>query len=78
MIATRRLGENSHYATPGHKGGRARPPVSRFAGQDDTLNPSPIGMGAENGYMGRDVTASVQPYNAQPGMFRRLHTGAGG
>ena len=74
MIATRPLPANEHYPVPGWEG-IWRPPVSRHAGQDHTLNPWPGGVGANGGYMGRDVLSGEQPYHAEPGMFRRLHTG---
>lgn len=76
MISTRRLPPNDHYAMPG-TGTPAgyRPPISRHGDRDDTLHPDEAGVGTEQGYQGRDVLASAQPYNAQPGMFRRLHQG---
>jgi hypothetical protein len=79
MIATRPLGANQHYAVPGTSTPH-RPDMSRHAGTDDSLEAVdrwPGNMGTETGYMGRDVLAdSTPPYNAQPGMFRRLHQGA--
>lgn len=76
MIHTRPLGHNSHYAVPGYSD-PYRPQTSRWAGRDDTLNPDEAGVGTERGYMGRDVLADSQPYNASPGMFARLHQKAG-
>jgi hypothetical protein len=76
MIATRPLGANEHYAVSGVSSPH-RPDMSRHQGTDDTLQSLdrwPGAMGTESGYMGRDITADSDPaYNAQPGMFRRLH-----
>ena len=77
MISTRPLPPNDHYPLPGYAD-PFRPAVSRHAGTDDTLagvDAAPGAMGTEGGYMGRDVTASPQPYNEGQGMFRRLHEG---
>lgn len=75
MIGTRPLGENGHFAVPGYSD-PYRPQTSRWAGRDDTLNPDEAGVGTERGYMGRDVFAD-STYNADPGMFARLHQEAG-
>lgn len=74
MISTRPMPNNEHYAMPGTTS-PFRPDTGRFKGRDETLNPDHRRVGTESGYMGRDVLASDQPYNAQPGMFRRLHQG---
>lgn len=70
------MGENSQFAVPGTSA-PGRPQTSQWAGRDDTLNPDETGVGTEQGYMGRDVLADSQPYNAMPGMFARLHQEAG-
>lgn len=75
MVPTRPLPPNDHYAVPGWEG-IFRPPISRHGGRDDTLHPDETGVGTERGFMGRDVMTSAQPYNAHPGLFRRLHEGA--
>ena len=54
--------------------------VSRFEGQDETLNPGgQVGYGdgqGATGYQGRDLTDqnswNGRPYNEAPGMFARL------
>lgn len=88
MVSTRGFpADNTHYAVPGHAHPWHpwqpwhRPPVSLYGGRDQTLDlTGPVGAG-DQGYMGRDLgnPASMRyPYNSSPGMFRRLHQGAGG
>lgn len=76
ISVSRPLGPNEHYAVPGTSSPH-RPMMSRHAGTDDTLaalDADPGQMGTEAGFMGRDVMSdNAPPYNAQPGMFRRLH-----
>jgi hypothetical protein len=72
MIGTRPLLANDHYPVPGYSTPH-REPMARHGGRDDTLHPDPSGIGTEAGYMGRDVLTSGVPYNAMPGLFRRLH-----
>ena len=74
MPFMRHLPNNEHYAVPGHSW-PFRPQVARHAGRDDTMNPDSARVGTEFGYQGRNVLASEVPYNAEAGMFRRLHTG---
>lgn len=69
MISLRPLPHNSHYAVPGYST-PFREPMARHAGRDDTLHPA----GASTG---RDVLNGDVPYNAEPGLFRRLHEGQG-
>jgi hypothetical protein len=81
MVSTRGFpADNTHYAVPGHAHSW-RQPFSLYAGRDETLDlTGPVGAG-DQGYMGRDLgnPASMRyPYNASPGMFRRLHQGQGG
>jgi hypothetical protein len=75
-IGLRALPPNDHYATPGYSTPH-REPMARHGGRDDTLHPDPAGIGTYAGYMGRDVTASSQPYDEGRGMFARLHEAGG-
>lgn len=75
MPFMRPLPPNEHYAVPGYST-PFRSPMARHAGRDDTMNPDHSRVGTEFGYQGRNVEASEVPYNAEPGMFRRLHQGA--
>lgn len=85
MVSTRPMPLNDNFAVPGyshdyHQTPLRRPAMTSYYGRDDTLAlTGPVGAG-DNGYMGRDIgnPASMRhPYNATPGMFRRLHEGAG-
>lgn len=78
MPFMRPLPANEHYPVPGHSHAHqpGRPGMARHAGRDDTMNPDPSRVGTEFGYQGRDVLASEVPYNAEPGLFRRLHAGS--
>lgn len=73
-VSLRPIGENGHYATPGHTG-HLRAPMGRHGGRDDTLHPDPAGIGTYAGYMGRDVASGDETYNEGRGMFARLHEG---
>lgn len=81
MISTRPMpADNTTFAVPGYSHPH-RPHMSRVWGRPDTLTlTGPVGAG-DSGFMGRDIgnPASMRyPYNASPGMFRRLHEGTGG